>query len=159
MNAHAWQRYREDTRREKNSSTEMLPTHTLAEASALHRAARYRRLAHLLSGWLPRVCDAKTAWFADQLATELRVIADEDIYDDETMRWARKHYIKERVTDALSYFVWRVKAHTSPGLAVELACHLAGVDVYAVMNGPRLHPAHSKHAPQYLVSIRNAAGW
>ena len=137
----------------------MLPTHTLAEASALHRAARYRRLAHLLSGWLPRVCDAKTAWFADQLAAELRVIADEDIHDDETMRSARRRYVKERVSDALSYFEWRVHAHTRPGLAVELACHLAGVDVYAVMNGPRLHPAHSKHAPQYLVSIRNAAGW
>ena len=56
------------------------------------------------------------------------------------MRSARRRYVKERVSDAM-------------------ACHLAGVDVYAVMNDPRLHPAHSKHAPQYLVSIRNAAGW
>ena len=79
--------------------------------------------------------------------------------------------IRERVADALSYFEWRVRENKSPdlaeackpeqcsespGLAVELACHLEGLDTYAVMNDPRLHL--TQYAPRYLVSIRNLAG-
>ena len=139
----------------------------LAEANKLHREGRYHRLAHMLSAWLTRVCDSKTAWFAEQLSTELRAIAD-------CRRSDCQQYIRERVTDALSYFEWRacenikssgiVEAckpkqcaeYKSPGLAVELACHLEGLDTYAVMNYPRLH--FTQYAPQYLVSIRNLAG-
>ena len=72
----------------------------LAEANKLHRERRYHRLAHMLSAWLTRVCDSKTAWFAEQLSTELRAIAD-------CRRSDCQQYIRERVTDALSYFEWR----------------------------------------------------
>ena len=138
--------------------------HALAEANKLHREGRYHRLAHMLSEWLTRVCDSKTAWFAEQLSTELRAIG-------ECRRSDRKQ--RERVADALSYFEWRVREnkspdlaeackpeqcseYKSPGLAVELACHLEGLDTYAVMNDPRLHL--TQYAPRYLVSIRNLAG-